>query len=59
MVDPTDPSKLAGYLGRREFILGYEKSHHEEHHREGSWLLQKAINFRLRRKVADRVGIEE
>ena len=28
VVDPTDPTKLVGYLGRGEFILGYEKAHH-------------------------------
>jgi CBS-domain-containing membrane protein len=59
VVDPTDPTKLVGYLGRGEFILGYEKSHQEEHHRERSSLLQKAVKFALRRKVANKVGAEE
>ncbi|MBV8097553.1 MAG: CBS domain-containing protein [Verrucomicrobia bacterium] len=59
VVDPTDPTKLVGYLGRGEFILGYEKSHQEEHHRERSSLLQKAVKLALRRKVADRVGAEK
>jgi CIC family chloride channel protein len=29
VVDPTDPTKLVGYLGRGEFILRFEKSHQE------------------------------
>jgi chloride channel protein, CIC family len=59
VVDPTDPTKLVGYLGRGEFIMGYEKSHQEEHHRERSQLFRKAVNFTLRRKVANKVGVEE
>jgi chloride channel protein, CIC family len=59
VVDPTDPTKLVGYLGRGEFIMGYEKSHQEEHHRESSQLFRKAVNFTLRRKVANKVGVEE
>jgi CIC family chloride channel protein len=59
VVDPTDSTKSVGYLGRGEFILGYEKSHQEEHHRERSSLLQKTVKLALRRKVANRAGIEE
>ena len=59
VVDPTDPTKLVGYLGRGEFILGFEKSHQEEHHRERSSLLQTALKLALRRKVGNRVGAEE
>src|SRR5215469_1418656 len=59
VVDPADPTKLVGYLGRGEFILGYEKSHQEEHQRERSSLLQKALKLALRRKVANKAGAEE
>ncbi|HEX6562981.1 MAG TPA: chloride channel protein [Chthoniobacterales bacterium] len=59
VVDPTDPTKLVGYLGRGEFISGFEKSHQEEHHRERSSLLQKAVKLALGRKVANKVGAEE
>ena len=37
----------------------YEKSHQEEHQRERSLLLQKAVKLALRRKVANKVGAEE
>jgi chloride channel protein, CIC family len=43
VVDPDDPTKLIGYLGRGEFILAYEKSHEEEHGWEASWRCQKMI----------------
>jgi CBS domain-containing protein len=59
VVDPTDPTKLVGYLGRAEFISGYEKSHQEEHYRERSSLLYKAVKLTLRRKVGNIVGAEE
>ena len=59
VVDPTDPTKLVGYLGRGEFILGYEKSHQEEHHRERASLLQRAVELVLSRKQKNRIGAEE
>jgi chloride channel protein, CIC family len=41
VVDPEDPTKLLGYLGRGEFIAAYEKAHEEEHRREASWVLRR------------------
>jgi hypothetical protein len=43
VVDPKEPTKLVGYLGRGEFITAYEKAHEEEHRREASWLRRKAV----------------
>src|ERR1700740_2234715 len=44
------------YFFEDRFILGYEKSHQEEHYRERSSLLQKVFKLALRRKAGNRVG---